>query len=53
MWLRGLVGALDGQQIIRGEVRGEITDAEALGQQLAQTLLEQGAADILKRNNFV
>lgn len=48
VWLRGLVGALDGQQIIRSEIRGDIADAETLGQQLAQTLLEQGAADILK-----
>lgn len=47
VWLRGLVGALDGQQIIRGEVRGNIADADALGQQLAQSLLEQGAAEIL------
>lgn len=47
VWLRGLVGALDGSQIIRGEVRGKASEAESLGEQLAETLLQQGAAAIL------
>ena len=47
MYLRGLVGQLDGQQILQAEVRGAATDAEVLGQQLAELLLAQGAGEIL------
>lgn len=47
IWLRGLVGSLDGSQIIRGEVRGHASEAESLGEKLAETLLQQGAAAIL------
>lgn len=49
LWLRGLVGELDGSQILRSEVRGRSAEAEALGQQLAQQLLALGAGDILTR----
>jgi hydroxymethylbilane synthase len=47
IWLRGLVGALDGQQIIRGDVSGPKDQAEALGELLAEQLLAQGADAIL------
>ncbi|MDX3772623.1 hydroxymethylbilane synthase [Chromatiaceae bacterium AAb-1] len=47
VWLRGLVGSLDGARIIRNEIRGAAEHAEDLGEQLAETLLQQGAADIL------
>jgi hydroxymethylbilane synthase len=47
--LRGLVGEVDGSQIIRGQIAGAATDAEALGTALADDLLERGAADILQR----
>lgn len=47
LWLRGLVGQLDGSTILRAEVRGAATAAEQLGEQLAQQLLDQGAAAIL------
>lgn len=47
LWLRGLVGSLDGQQIIRDELKGPFTQAEQLGQQLAERLLAAGAGDIL------
>lgn len=47
LWLRGLVGSLDGQQLIRHEVRGTAEQAETMGQQLAEVLLQQGAAEIL------
>jgi hydroxymethylbilane synthase len=47
MYLRGLVGQLDGQQILQAEVRGAAADAEMLGQQLAELLLAQGAGEIL------
>ena len=49
IWLRGLVGEPDGTQIIRAQVRGPRADAEQLGTQLAETLLQQGAGDILQR----
>ncbi len=45
--LRGLVGAIDGQTIVRGEVSGSRQDAETLGVQLAEDLLAQGADRIL------
>jgi len=49
LWLRGLVGDLDGTQIVRGESRGPKAEAERLGQELGTDLLQRGAADILKR----
>lgn len=47
LWLRGLVGAVDGSKVIRGDVRGKAEDAEALGVQLADRLLESGAKPLL------
>lgn len=46
LWLRGLVGQPDGGLLLRAEGRG--TDAETLGVQVAELLLEQGADAILK-----
>lgn len=46
--LRGLVGALDGSEIIRGSIEGHIEDGESLGEKLAQELLDKGADKILK-----
>jgi len=46
--LRGLVGEVDGSRIIRGEVTGAPEEAEALGVQLAEELLDQGADAILE-----
>lgn len=47
IWLRGLVGSPDGTQVIRDEIRGSVSDGEALGEQLAQRLLAAGADVIL------
>ncbi len=47
LWLRGLVGSLDGQQILHAEVKGPASEAEALGLQLAEQLLQMGAGAIL------
>ena len=47
LWLRGLVGQLDGSEILRSEIRGEATQAEQLGTQLAEQLLALGADRIL------
>ncbi|MCG5534146.1 hydroxymethylbilane synthase [Halorhodospira sp. 9621] len=46
--LRGLVGAVDGSEVIRGEIRGPAADAENLGRQLGDDLLARGADRILK-----
>jgi hydroxymethylbilane synthase len=48
IWLRGLVGRPDGSEVIRGEIRGAASAAEALGKNLAEQLLAQGAERILK-----
>lgn len=49
IWLRGLVGEPDGSRIVRHEVRGHRDQAEALGRELGEALLQQGAGDILTR----
>ena len=49
IWLRGLIGSPDGSQIIRNDIRGLPKDAEILGVDLAEKLLNQGAGDILKK----
>lgn len=46
--LRGLVSALDGSRVLRGEVQGRTSDPEAAGLHLAEELLHQGAAEILR-----
>lgn len=48
LWLRGLVGALDGSEIIRHQLRGPVAQAEQLGTELAEYLLRQGADRILQ-----
>ncbi|WP_081601235.1 MULTISPECIES: hydroxymethylbilane synthase [unclassified Thioalkalivibrio] len=45
--LDGLVGAVDGSQLLRRQVEGPRGDAEALGVQLAEQLLELGAGELL------
>ncbi|MGH8443738.1 MAG: hydroxymethylbilane synthase [Solimonas sp.] len=45
--LSGLVGAPDGSILIRDDVDGEVTQAAALGVELAQRLLDRGARSIL------
>ncbi|MCX2979522.1 hydroxymethylbilane synthase [Halieaceae bacterium IMCC14734] len=48
IWLRALVGRSDGSEILRAEGYATAADAEQLGLQVAEQLLEQGAADILR-----
>jgi hydroxymethylbilane synthase len=43
-----LVAMPDGTEVIRDSVSGAADDAEALGEQLANRLLERGAADLLE-----
>ena len=47
LWLRGFVATADGRQMLSGELRGAPTDAEAIGQRLAEQLRAQGADAIL------
>jgi hydroxymethylbilane synthase len=45
--LRGLVGRTDGSEVLRAEALGDPDRAEALGVEVAEALLAQGAARIL------
>lgn len=47
IFLRGLVGDPDGTQVLRDSVEGPVEEAEALGIELAEKLLAQGAGEIL------
>ena len=47
LWLRGLVGQPDGGRLLRAEARAPRQSAEALGVEVAEALLQQGAAAIL------
>ena len=47
LWLRGLVGTVDGSEVIRAEIKGDVIEAEALGKKLADELLANGARRIL------
>jgi hydroxymethylbilane synthase len=46
--LTGCVAALDGSRVLRGEISGPVGEAERLGTDLAQRLLDEGAAEILR-----
>jgi hydroxymethylbilane synthase len=46
--LRGLVGAIDGSELIESEISGPVIEGEMLGYTLAQELLSRGADKILK-----
>ncbi len=48
LWLRGLVGQPDGTVLLRAEGRAPAAEAEALGVQVAEALLDQGAEQILQ-----
>ncbi len=43
-----LVASTDGRRILRERLAGDGTDAELIGMQVAERLLEQGAGDILR-----
>jgi hydroxymethylbilane synthase len=48
LFMRGLVGKVDGSIIYRAERRGQLADAEKIGRQIAEDLLDQGADEILE-----
>lgn len=45
--LHGLVGSLDGKTVLRSQISGTVSEAEALGKTLAARLVEMGADKIL------
>lgn len=47
--IHGLVAALDGDPLLRGEMVGDPARPEELGQRLAEDLLDRGAGEILDR----
>ncbi len=49
MTLSGLVASPDGSEIVRGQITGLNEDARAIGRQLADGLIQQGADRILAR----
>jgi len=48
LFVRGLVGSVDGKTLLEDQVKGSIDDAEALGIELAEKLLAAGAREILQ-----
>lgn len=49
IWLRALVGQINGTKIIRGEIRGHRSEAESIGENLAEELIRCGANSILAK----
>lgn len=49
LWVRALVAEPDASVVYRAEARGPLAAAEALGQQVGEDLLQQGADEILAR----
>jgi hydroxymethylbilane synthase len=49
LWLRGFVATADGTEMVAGELRGDPTEDESLGRQLAESLRAQGAGAILEK----
>jgi hydroxymethylbilane synthase len=48
LWLRACLGRPDGSLLLRAEARGAVADAETLGRRVADQLLQQGGADIVR-----
>ncbi len=49
LWLRGFVATPDGKEMVSGELRGQPSDADAIGRILAQMLRDDGADAILEK----
>lgn len=47
--LTGMVASLEGDRLLRDEVRGDCTDPEVIGVTLAERLRSQGAGEILEK----
>jgi len=53
IYLRGLVGRPDGSEVVRAQIRGPRDEAEALGTELADQLLKDGADVILREMGMI
>lgn len=53
IYLRGLVGRPDGSEVVRAQIRGPRDQAEALGVELADQLLNDGADVILREMGMI
>ena len=53
IYLRGLVGRPDGSEVVRAQIRGPRDRAEALGTELADQLLNDGADVILREMGMI
>ena len=42
------MGSVDGKTLLKQQLSGSVDQAEQLGEQLAQDLLQQGAGELLK-----
>lgn len=49
LWVQGVAATPDGSRLVRAQLRGFMNEAEALGNRVAASLLEQGAAEFLQR----
>ncbi|MEJ2094279.1 MAG: hydroxymethylbilane synthase [Gammaproteobacteria bacterium] len=47
--ISGLVGEVDGSRVISGHIQGPVKEAVSLGERLGESLLEQGADEILRK----
>ena len=48
LWLRARLGRPDGALLLRAEARAAVSDADGLGRRVAEQLLQQGGADIVR-----
>ena len=49
LWLRGLVGEIDGSRLLRDVEEGPVDAPESVGSALAERLLQQGARELIER----
>lgn len=50
LWLRGLVGSVDGKTLLRAQEIGSPNGAESIGKVVAEKLLNQGAGAIIQKS---
>lgn len=51
LYLSAMVGSLSGKCIIKSDIKGSIEQSPTLGNDLAQMLINQGAADLLQKKD--
>jgi hydroxymethylbilane synthase len=47
--ITGIVAEIDGSRIIKQTITGPVTDAEKIGKELAERLINMGAGEILEK----